>query len=160
MSERGGFVEVCHRTATPQSHFGVRLGFRLTEVIGWYAFDVAKRGGGYVLRREECRVRATGDDAERFFRIEHGRCVATSLAHPPLPDDGSLYLIRVSNVSEFRPVYRALESMACYHIGARALGGFHTPTGDPVLARDGSNAAGVLAKLKSRGSASVDRITD
>ena len=161
MSERGGFAEVCHRTATPRSHFGVRLGFRLTEAAGWYAFDVATRGdGGYVLRREERRVRAAGDDAERFFRIEHGRCVAPSLAHPPLSDDGSLYLVRASNVPEFRPVYRALESMACYHIDARALGGFHTPPGDRILARDGSNAAGVLADLKSRRPASVDRITD
>ncbi len=159
--ERGGFAEVCHRAATQRRHFGIRLDFRLTDAAGWYAFDVGTRGdGGYVLRREECRLRATGDEAERFFRIEHGRCVATSLAYPPLADDGSLYLVRASNVPEFRSVYRALASMACYHIDPRALGGFHTPTADQVLVRDGSNAAGVLASMKSQRPASVERITD
>jgi len=161
MRERGGFAEVCHRAATQRSHFGFRLGFRLTDAAGWYAFDVGARGdGGYVVRREECRIPATGDDAERFFRIEHGRCVATSLAHPPLSDDGSLYLVRASNVPEFRSVFRALASMVCYHIDPRTLGGFHTPTGDRELAPDGSNAAAILSDLKSRHPAIVGRITD
>ena len=43
-------------------------------------FDIGARADvGYVVRPEECHMNTCGDGAERFFRIEHGRCAATSL---------------------------------------------------------------------------------
>ena len=161
LRERGGFAEVCYRGVAQRSHFGIRLDFRLADTLGSYAFDIGGRDdGGYVVRREECHVRTFGDGAERFFRIENGRCTATSLTYPPLADSGSLYLVRASSVREFRPVYGALASMAFYQIDPRSLGGFQAPAGDPTLSPDGSNAAGVLANMKSRFPGSVDRLAD
>ena len=161
LRERGGIAEVCHRGAPQPRYFGIRLDFRLADTPGWYAFDIgAHYDGGYVVRREECHVRTNGDGTEQFFRIENGRCTASSLAYPPLVDHGSLYLVRASSVPEFRPVYDALLSMAFYHIDPGKLGGFQTPAGDCALAPDGSNAAGVLANMESRRPGSVERVAD
>ena len=157
---RGGFAEVCYR-GVQRSHFGVRLDFRLADEVGWYAFDIGARDdGGYVVRREECHLKTCVDGAKRFFRIEDGRCAATSLTHPPLADSGSLYLVRASSAPEFRPVYGALTSMTFYQIEPRSLGGFQAPAGDRALLPDGSNAAGVLANMKSGCPGSVDRLVD
>ncbi len=161
LRERGGFGEVCHRAAGAVEHFGIRLEFRLTEARGWYAFAVGGRAdGSYVVRREECRVSSEGNEVEAFFQVENGRCVATSLTYPPVTDNGLLYLVRAASAPEFRPVYRALCDMGFYHIDPRRFGGFHAPTGERTLAGDGSNAAGVLATLKSRNPATLERLTE
>ena len=161
LRERGGIVEVCHRGVAQCNHFGIRLDFRLADARGWYAFEIgAHDDGGYLVRREECLVRSNGDRAEQFFRIENGRCAATSLAYPPLADSGALYLVRASSAPEFRPVYDALANMLFYRIDPRRLGGLQTPTGDLALSPDGSNAAGVLASMKSRSPRSVERLDD
>ena len=161
LRERGGIAEICHRGVPQPHYFGIRLDFRLADAPGWYAFDIgAHDDGGYVVRREECHVNTNGDGTEQFFRIENGRCTATSLAYPPIVDRGSLYLVRASSVPEFRPVYGALSSMVFYHIDPRSLGGFQTPAGDCVLAPDGSNAAGVLANMKSQRPGSAQRLAD
>ena len=161
LRERGGFVEVCHRAARPLEHFGIRLDFRMKDARGWYAFTIGGRAdGSYVVRREECRVSSQGSDAEAFFQMENGRCIATSLTYPPVSDNELLYLVRASNAPEFRQVYGALSDMGFYHIDPRRIGGFHVPAGDLMLARDGSNAAGVLANMKSRTPARLERLTE
>ena len=161
LRERGGFGEVCHRAAGAVEHFGIRLEFRLTEARGWYAFTIGGRAdGSYEVRREECRVSSEGSEVEAFFQVESGRCVATSLTYPPVTDSGLLYLVRAASAPEFRPVYRALCDMGFYHIDPRRLGGYHAPTGERMLAGDGSNAAGVLATLKSRNPATLERLTE
>ena len=161
LRERGGFGEVCHRAAGAVEHFGIRLEFRLTEARGWYAFTIGGRAdGSYVVRREECRVSSEGSEVEAFFQVENGRCVATSLTYPPVTDSGLLYLVRAASAPEFRPVHQALCDMGFYHIDPRRLGGFHAPAGERMLAGDGSNAAGVLATLKSRSPATIERLTE
>ena len=158
---RGGFVEVCHRMRRPLDQFGIRLDFQLTGACGWYAFTIGGRAdGSYVVRREECRVSSKGSDEEAFFQMENGRCIATSLASPPMTDNEVLYLTRASSAPEFREAYRALCDMSFYHIDPHKLGGFHVPSGERMLARDGSNAAGVLANMKSRTPEILERITE
>ena len=161
LRERGGFGEVCHRAAGAVEHFGIRLEFRLAEVRGWYAFAIGGRADrSYVVLREECRVSSEGSEAVAFFQVENGRCVATSLTYPPVTDSALLYLVRAASAPEFRPVYQALCDMGFYHIDPRRLGGFHAPAGERTLAGDGSNAAGVLATLKSRNPATLERLTE
>jgi len=160
LRERGGFGEVCRRATVPADHFGIRLDFCLTEARGWYAFTIGGRAdGSYVVRREECRVSAQGNEPEAFFQVESGRCVATSLTYPPVTDSALLYLVRAASDSKFRPVFQALCDMGFYHIDPRRLGGFHAPTGERMLG-DGSNAAGVLATLKSRNPATLERLNE
>ena len=161
LRERGGFGEVCHRAAGAVEHFGIRLEFRSAEARGWYAFTIGGRAdGSYEVRREECRVSSEGSEVEAFFQVENGRCVATSLTYPPVTDSGLLYLVRAASAPEFRSVYQALCDMGFYHIDPRRLGGFHAPTGERMLAGDGGNAAGVLATLKSRSPATLERLTE
>ena len=161
LRERGGIAEVCHRGVAQCNHFGICLDFRLADARGWYAFEIGVRDdGGHIVRREECLVRSNGDRAEQFFRIKNGRCAATSLAYPPLADSGALYLVRASSAPEFRPVYDALANMLFYRIDPRRLGGLQAPTGDLALSPDGSNAADVLASMKSRSPRSVERLDD
>ena len=161
LRERGGFGEVCHRAAGAVEHFGIRLEFRLAEARGWYAFVIVGRAdGSYVVRREECRVSSEESEAEAFFQVENGRCVATSLTYPPVTDSALLYLVRAASAPEFRQVYRALCDMGFYHIDPRRIGGFQAPSGERMLAGDGSDAAGVLATLKSRNPAILERLTE
>ena len=161
LRERGGFGEVCRRAAVPVEHFGIRLDFWLTEASGWYAFTIdGQADGSYAVRREECRIRPKGSDEEAFFQVESGHCIGTSLESPPVTDDEVLYLTRASSVPEFRAVYRALCDMKFYHIDPSRLAGLHAPSGERMLARDGGNAAGVLANVKSRTPEIFERLTE
>ena len=161
LRRRGGIGEVRRRSSGHQDHFGVRLDFRLPEATGWYAFEIGERDrGAYVLRREECHVHSSRDGVVEFFRVENGSSVATSLAYPPTADSGLLYLMRASAMREFRSIYRALSSMGVYNIEPRKLGGFQAPTGGEPLAKDGSNAASVLAHLEARVPRNVERIIE
>ncbi len=46
LHERGGINEVRRRSRGHPNHFGIRLGFRLPDAAGWYAFEIGARPKG------------------------------------------------------------------------------------------------------------------
>ena len=160
LHERGGINEVRRRSRGHPNHFGIRLGFRLADAAGWYAFELGARPKGrYVVRREECVV-LSHTEGRASFRIDDGRLLSTSIPHPP-PTGGSdrLYLLPASAYrrvqADLRYVYRGWGSTTSTR--SRSVS-YSRPTPADLLTHDGSNIASVLANLKSRSPETAARV--
>ena len=159
LRERGGISEVRRRSRGHPNHFGVRLDFRLPESWGWYAFEVgAKPKGRYIVRKEECVAVSTDRERSGSFRIENGRTVASSFAHPPGAGSDRLYLMQVAGYPPFRPIYDALAGMGFYNFHPEQIRELQSPDPGDLLKPDGSNIASVLARLKTGSPESADRM--
>ena len=157
--ERGGINEVRRRSRGHPNHFGIRLDFRLPESSGWYAFEVgAKPQGRYIVRKEECVASSTDRDRAGSFRVENGRTVASSFAHPPGAGSDRLYLMQVAGYPAFRPVYDALAGMGFYNFHPEQIRELQSPDPGDLLKPDGSNIASVLASLKTGAPESAERM--
>ena len=145
LRDRGGVNEVRRRSGGHPNHFGIRLDYRLPTADGRYAFRVAaKPGGGYRVQREECVV--VGKE-RGFYRVIDGAVVESSMSNPPACVSDRLYLVNVSGVATFRPVYDVLSGMGFYNLNPGAIRELQAPDPGELLKRDGSNLASVLANL-------------
>lgn len=149
LRDRGGINEVRRRSSGHPTHFGIRLEFELENAAGHYAFNVgAKKRGEYEIQREECLVRRS--ESSHFFCVESGNVVKASVSPSPAAAADRLYLVNVSGVSDFRPLYDALSEMGFYNLNPGAIRDLQPPDPGDLLARDGRNIASVLANLTNR----------
>ena len=174
LRDRGGVNAVRRRSGGRPTHFGIRVEFNLADSRGHYAFSVeAKRPSGYEIRQEECRVvQQDGDDtrlnegehgriiAPHFYKVERGRVVDSSLSPTPAAAADRLYLVNVSGVDSFRPVYDALSGAGFYNLNPEAIRDLQPPDPGDLLKPDGSNAASMLSSLEKRSPASKRRIEE
>lgn len=155
LRDRGSINEVRRRSSGHPNHFGVRLEFQLSEFVnGHYAFEIAARSGGaFSVKSEECVVNylSRTQPETHAYRIEDGIVDkhTTTLATPPAGVNDRLYLVNVSGLPDFRPVYEALSRMGFYSLNPEAIRDLQTPDAGELLRRDGSNLASVLAVLQS-----------
>ncbi|MCB9831680.1 MAG: AAA family ATPase [Planctomycetes bacterium] len=149
LRERGGINEVRRRSGGHPTHFGVTLQFDLGDATGTYAFEIgAQSKGGYVVKREECRVKGRAFGATpASYRAEEGRVIESSVASPPPAASDRLYLVTMAGLPEFRAVYDALSSIGVYNLSPAAIRELQAPDPGDLLKRDGSNLAAVLARL-------------
>ena len=161
LRERGGINEVRRRSRGHPNHFGVRLDLRLPEATGWYAFEIGARPKGrYIVRKEECVVSSANRERSDFFRVENGRTVTSSFAHPPEAGSDRLYLMQVAGYPAFRPVYDALAGMGFYNLHPEQIRELQSPHPGDLLEPDGSNIASVLANLKADSPESAERMSE
>ena len=174
LRDRGGINDVRRRSGGRPTHFGIRVEFNLADSRGHYAFSVgAKRQGGYEIQQEECRVvQQDGDDprlnegehgrtiAPHFYKVKRGRVVDSSLSPAPAAAADRLYLVNVSGVDSFRPVYDALSGTGFYNLNPEAIRDLQPPDPGDLLKPDGSNAASMLSSLEKRSPASKRRIEE
>ena len=148
------------RSGGHPTHFGIRVDFRLAESQGHYAFRVgAKPRGGYEVQREECHVFPLDDyRRHRYYEVEKGKVVESTLSSPPASAADRLYLVTASGLDDFRPVYDALSGTGFYNLNPEAIRDLQRPDPGDLLKRDGSNAAGVLSKLATASPAFKQRI--
>ena len=78
----------------------------------------------------------------------------------PAAADDRLYLVNVSGVEAFRPVYDALLGMGFYNLNPEAIRELQSPDPGDLLKRDGSNIASVLANLSSRSPETKKRVEE
>ena len=149
LRDRGGIQDVRRRSGSHPNHFGIRLDLRLPRAEGWYAFRVAaKPRGGYSVQQEDCVVAgAAGHDS---YKVVDGKLIAPTIPNPPACASDRLYLVNVSGLDAFRPVYDALSGMGFYNVNPEAVREFQTPDPGELLKRHGSNLASVLSNLDSR----------
>ena len=151
LRDRGGISEVRRRSGGHPTHFGIRVEFSLEASRGHYTFRVgARAGGGYEVQREECRVFRPGDAREDYYDVESGRVTRSTLTPPPAAAADRLYLVNVSGVDAFRPVYDALSGTGFYNLNPEAIRDLQQTDPGELLKRDGSNAASVLSNLGAR----------
>jgi len=108
-----------------------------------------------VLQAEECAV---GNDR---YRVVAGSVeVQPGAVFPPAADD-RLYLVSAAGLPAFRPVFDLLSSMGFYNLNPDRVRALQPPDKGELLARDGSNLASVLGRLrKVDGGATMRRIEE
>ena len=151
LRDRGGIKEVRRRSAGHPTHFSVYLEFRLRDgTAGLYSFRVGSREqGGYEVQNEECRLRwPKALKPDEFYSVRDGTVEKTSLKVAPAAASDRLYLVSVSGLPEFRPLYDALSRMGVYNLNPDRIRDLQSPDAGQVLLRDGSNLASVLGQLK------------
>lgn len=149
---RGGLGEVQGRFGTRPGGFGMRIEGRLPDATVRYAFAIRPtRSGGLEVQREDCVVAPDKPGKKaKFYSIRKGCVAETNIAQPPVVARDQLYLVRAAAIEAFRPVYDALASIRVYNLKPDALREPQLPATDPILKRDGSNVAQVLASLEQR----------
>ncbi|MHB1556358.1 MAG: AAA family ATPase [Isosphaeraceae bacterium] len=162
LRDRGGIKEVRRRSGGHPNHFSISLTFRLPDgTEGDYSFRIGARPrAGYVVQNEVCRLRAEAGAPESFYEVESGKVIKTSLASPPVAASDRLYLVNVSGLGEFRPVYDALTHMAFYNLNPERIRDLQNPDAGEVLRRDGGNLASVLGRLERDNPALKTRVEE
>ena len=159
LRDRGGIGEVRRRSGGHPNHFGIGIKLGLAKSAVSYAFTVgAKPRGGYEVQREECRVVRYDGSERHFYSVERGRVAESTLSPAPVAADDRLYLVNVSGVEAFRPVYDALVSMGFYNLNPEAIRELQSPDPGDLLKRDGGNIASVLANLRTRSPEIKERV--
>ena len=148
LRERGGIQEVRRRSGGHPNNFGIRLEVKLSRAEGWYAFEVAaKPGGRYSVQQEECFF--AGEAGRSSYKVADGKVIASTIPNPPACASDRLYLVNVSGLDVFRPLYDALSGMGFYNLNPEAIRDLQAPDPGELLKRDGSNLASVLSNLQS-----------
>lgn len=147
LRERGTIREVRRRSVGHPNHFALRLDFSLpTGQRGHYAFRIGARpGGGYEVQSEECCVGVM--NSAHHFLVESGKVVSASFAPAPAAVPDRLFLVAVSGIPEFRPIFDALSRIEVYNLDPRKIAEMQKPDPGDILRRDGSNAASVLHRV-------------
>ena len=162
MRERGGVKEVRRRSAGHPTHFEIDLFFRLPAgQEGRYRFKIgAPALGEYEVQSESLEVDTTESLGRCFYQVQRGDVVESSVAAPPAASPDRLYLVNVSGLKEFRPVYDALSRMGFYNLNPDSIRDLQDPDSGDLLARDGSNLAAVYKRLERDDRARVARIEE
>jgi predicted ATPase len=162
LRERGGINEVRRRSSGHPTHFGIRLDYVLpggTE--GWYAFQVgAMKRGGFEVQAEECHVFGSAIRDDWFYKVERGNVIGSSARVLPAAAADRLYLVAVSGMTEFRPLYDALSHMGFYNLNPDEIRDLQPADTGAILRRDGGNLASVLGSLSRDDPFARDRIVE
>jgi len=152
LRDRGGIKEVRRRSGGHPNHFGIRIDFSLGGTTGSYAFRIgAGAAGAHRIQREECFVLSADGGEHHYYRTESGKLVGSSFRQAaPVPAADRLYLVSVSGVDAFRPVYDALSGTGFYNLRPESIREMQPPDPGEILNRDGSNIASVVARLGRR----------
>jgi len=150
LRHRGTIKEVRRRSGGHPNHFAIRLDFSLPSgAIGHFSFRVgAKPAGGFEVQYEECRIY---DPAlgltEHFYHVESGKIKSASFDPQPASLPDRLFLVAVSGLPEFRPVFDALSRMEVYNLNPKEISAMQKPDPGELLRRDGGNIASVFNQL-------------
>jgi predicted ATPase len=150
LRDRGTIKEVRRRSGGHPNHFALRFDFTLPSGRnGHYSFKVgAKPAGAYEVATEECRIDGPDILAQpHFFHIQSGRVESASFSPAPATLPDRLFLVAVSGIPEFRPVFDALSRIEVYNLNPREIAAMQKPDPGDILRRDGSNAASVLQQF-------------
>jgi predicted ATPase len=163
LRDRGGIKEVRLRSSGHPTPFGVRLEFALPDGRrGFYAFRIgALKEAGYEVQREECSVSPEGAlGPPAHYSVQRGQVQSFSAGIAPAAASDRLYLVNVSGLPEFRPVYEALSSMGFYNLNPDRIRDLQPPDAGELLARDGGNIASVLGQMGGHAPAMKRRVEE
>lgn len=143
---RGGINEVRRKSSGHPTHFTIRIEFQLHGGrVGHYAFSIGAKRGAYAVAQEECAIRSTVGNAS--YKIKNGVLERASFQPVPAIPKDRLFLVNVSGIDAFRPLYDALSSMGFYNLNPDSIREPQPPDPGDLLNRDGSNLSSVLAKM-------------
>lgn len=149
LRDRGGIGEVRRRSDGRPRHFGVGVRFRAGVDDCSFSFEIgAREGGGFVIQRETFEM-LQGAAKPIRYEVRSGRIVRLEVpmykaADVPGSPEGFLLGYFSGHV---RRAHRVLSAMAFYRLEPDKLRDLQIPASGELLARDGSNAAAVLANI-------------
>jgi len=159
LRDRGTIKEVRRGSGGHPNHFALRFDLNLPSAqIGHYSFKIgAKPAGAYEVQSEECRIFVSGDalSQSHHFHVQSGTVVDASFSPAPASLPDRLFLVAVSGIPEFRPVFDALSRIEVYNLNPREIAAMQKPDPGDILRRDGSNAASVLQQFSAQARALV-----
>ena len=156
--DRGGINDCRRRSEGRPRHFGMRVEFSLGQTSGsHFAFEIGDRkGGGFTIKHESCSVVSirNGKTVRASYEAGAGGVTSLKLAgfeklQIPISDD-RFFLSLLSNFADFRPAELALRTMSFYKLNPEKIRDLQAAEAGDVLARDGANAAAVLATLAKK----------
>lgn len=152
LRSRGGIKDVRRRSHGRPNHFTIRLDFSLSpNVHRHYAFTVgAKKGAGFEVLDEECRISSDGVLDKAFYRIKKGKLENSSLSTQPAYSNDRLYLVRLSGEPAFRPLFDALSRMSFYRLAPDVIRQIQPADEGNLLAKNGANVASVYSRFDSK----------
>lgn len=158
LRDRGGQKEVRRRSTGHPTTFAIELEFRLrTGAEGTFKFSVsAEAGGAYSVASEACTIKNANGSESRYM-VQKGVITKPPIPQPPAAQSDRLYLVNVSGIPEFRPVYDALASMGFYSLNPERIRDLQSPSPARLLARDGSNITSVLQRISSESRTHIER---
>jgi predicted ATPase len=159
LRDRGTIKEVRRRSGGHPNHFSIRLDFRLPDGLhGHFSFRVgAKTSAGFEVQHEECRLLDPLGLKEHFYYIKAGQVIDASFELRPASLPDRLFLVALSGLPEFRPVYDALSRMEVYNLNPKEISAMQKPDAGELLRRDGGNLASVLHQLPEHARDEVNR---
>lgn len=150
------------RASDRTANFAIRADFRLDGGrggTGHYSFAIGfSLTNGWTVLHEQCVVDRR--DGRVWFDREGGRFDTSLLDLKPAVDPQSLALPIVGGIEQFAPLLKALTAMRVYAIDPDKMREMQRAGGDPILKRDGSNAANVLLHLARRGPDATQRVSE
>jgi predicted ATPase len=152
LRDRGGINEVRRRSGGHPTHFAIRLEFNLASASGNYTFAVgAKKSGGFEVQHEECRIARLGPPSGlSYYEVDGGSVARATFSPAPAAASDRLYLVNVSGLAEFRPLYDALAGMGFYNLNPDLIRDLQPPDPGDLLKRDGSNITSVLSRISTQ----------
>ena len=162
LRDRGGINEVRRRSSGHPTHFAIRIEFQLHGgQFGHYAFSIGAKRGAYVVAQEECAIRSTADsNGNASYKIKNGELEHVSFQPVPAVPRDRLFLVNVSGIDAFRPLYDGLSSMGFYNLNPDSIREPQPPDPGDLLNRDGSNLSSVLAKMIDRSPGQKRRVEE
>lgn len=159
LRDRGTIKEVRRRSGGHPNHFSIRLDFRLPDgSLGHFSFRVgAKPSGGFEVQHEECRLIRPDSLGEHYYFVKSGRVVDASFDLRPASLSDRLFLVALSGMPEFRPVYDALSRIEVYNLNPKEIATMQKPDAGDLLLRDGGNLASVFHQFPDDAVKTVNR---
>jgi predicted ATPase len=154
LRDRGGIDEVRRHSADNAENVAIRLDFQLENgSYGHYALEIGGTRNSIEIQHEECRIAGgllLAGRRPQFFEVSNDHVRTSFDQLGPARAKDRLYLVNVSGIGTFRPVYDALANMGFYNLSPDAIRDLQPPDPGELLARDGANLPGVLQKLSIR----------
>lgn len=162
LRERGGLPSVRRRSTGHPRNFAIVLDVGLGGALrARFGFEIAARhSGGFVVKREEASIEASGI-VHAHYRVEDGQITrqADGVRLPAASAD-RLFLVSVSGLPEFRPLYDALASMGFYNLNPEVMKRLQNPDAGELLHRDGSNIASVIGRMAVDNPPAIGRLRE
>jgi predicted ATPase len=149
LRERGTIKEVRRRSGGHPNHFSIRLDFTLPSgSTGHYSFRVGtKSNGAFEVQQEECRLLKPEGLGEDYYYLKGGEVVSATFPVKPASLPDRLYLVALSGLPEFRPVFDALSRIEVYNLNPKEIATMQKPDPGEMLRRDGGNLSSVFQNL-------------
>lgn len=162
IKSRGGIDEVRRRSTGHPHNFSIEAEINLQELsTAIYSFEIAaQRSGGFIVKREELRIRKPNGDVQFSFVVTEGEVRSNEMERMPPAAPDRLYLVSASGLPQFRAVYDAFLAMGFYNLNPQQMKEIQSPEPGELLRRDGSNIASVVARLSADEPERKNRIND